>query len=299
MSSSPAEFQHDDIRVVGVSLAGEETAILLPELNVAFDVGSVSREMLGIDHVFLSHGHMDHSAGIAYYFSQRMFMDNAPGKMWMPAPLLDPVRRLLQLWGEIDGNEPPAILNSAIPGQDIEVRRGLLVRPFEVNHPSRRRDRTVVRSLGYSVIDVRQKLCDEFKGKSGPELVELKKQGVEITRRVEVPLVAYCGDTAPGDFLSLEHVSNARVLLLECTFTDAEDLRRAVQGGHMHVTDLKRIIPRLQNERIVLTHLTRRTALGEAKEAVRRELGEAWSDRISFLMEWRRRRAQKSRDSSG
>lgn len=297
MSSAPAEFLHDDLRIVGVSLAGEETAILLPELNIAFDVGSVSREMLGIDHVFLTHGHMDHAAGIAYYFSQRMFMDNAPGKMWMPAPLVDPVRRLMRLWGEIDGNEPQAVLSAAVPGEDIEVRRGLIVRPFEVNHPSRRRDRTVVRSLGYSVVEVRQKLRDEFAGKTGPELVELKKQHVEITRRVEVPLVAFCGDTAPGEFLSLAHVARARVLLLECTFTEPEDLRRAVQGGHMHVSDLKRVIPQLENERIVLTHLTRRTALGEAKEAVRRELGDAWSDRISFLMEWRRRRGGRPREA--
>lgn len=296
MSAPLAEFCHDDLRILGTSIAGEESVLLMPQHNVAFDVGRVPRELLGVDHIFLTHGHMDHAAGLAYYFSQRMFIDNAPGQMWMPEALLDPVRRLLRAWADIDGNEPPAHLHAAKPGEDIAVRRGLLVRPFEVNHPCRRRDRAAVRSLGYALIDVRHKLRDEFSQLTGPELVERKQQGVEITRRVEVPLVTYCGDTAPGEFLTLDHVRRARVLLLECTFVEADDLRRAVAGAHMHVSDLKRILPTLENERIVLTHLSRRTSLGDAKAMLRQELGDAYDERISFLMEARRRRMPRPRD---
>jgi len=106
MAAPVAEFVHSDIHLVGSSLAGEETYIIAPELNLAFDVGRAQRELLGIDHVFLTHGHMDHAAGIAYYFSQRMFIDNPPGHLYAPAPLIDPIQRLLRLWAEIDGHEP-------------------------------------------------------------------------------------------------------------------------------------------------------------------------------------------------
>ena len=60
-------------RVQGVSIAGEETVIQIPELDVCFDVGLVPRAALTSKYVALTHGHMDHSAGISYYFSQRNF----------------------------------------------------------------------------------------------------------------------------------------------------------------------------------------------------------------------------------
>jgi ribonuclease Z len=289
MASPLAEFVHDDLRLLGCSLAGEETSIIAPELNLGFDVGRAQRYLLGVDHVFLTHGHMDHAAGIAYYFSQRMFIDNQPGHLYAPPALLEPIRRLLRVWEEIDGHEPPANLHPAEPGVDIPLRRDLLVRPFEVNHPCRRRVRDVVHALGYTAIEVRQKLLDEYRELTGPQLVELKRQGVAITRRLEIPLVTYCGDTAAGDFLDLDFVRNSKVLLLECTFVEQDHLDRARAGNHIHLNDLRGILPRLNNERILLIHLTHRTALPVARTLLRREIGDAYGDRVSFFMEHRRR----------
>lgn len=290
MSHAVAEIRHDGIRILGFSLAGEESYFVVPELNLAFDVGRGRREVLAVDNVFLTHGHMDHAAGIAYYFSQRMFIDNRPGCVFAPEPLVVPIRRLLRVWADIDGREPPANVHAAVPGTDIPLRRDLVVRPFEVNHPCRRHDRSLVHALGFAAIEVRQKLLEEYRDLTGPQLVELKKQGTQITRRVEIPLVAYCGDTAPGDFLDLDCVRNSKVLLLECTFVEPDHRSRAAAGSHMHVSYLRDIIPKLNNEKIVLTHLSRRTSLADAQQYLRRELDTADTERISFLMEHRRRR---------
>lgn len=289
MGAPLAEFQHGDIRLVGSTLAGEETFIVAPELNLAFDIGRAQRETLSVDHVFLTHGHMDHAAGIAYYFSQRMFIDNPPGHLYAPAALIEPIRKLLRLWGEIDGHEPPAHLHAVQPGEDISLRRDLIVRPFEVNHPCRRRDRDTIPALGFTAIEVRQKLIPEYQDLTGPQLVELKRQGVPITRRLEIPLITYCGDTAAGPFLELDFVRNSKVLLLECTFVELDHRDRARAGHHLHVSDLRDILPKLANERIVLIHLSRRTNLGVAKALLKRELGGALDERISFFMEHRRR----------
>ncbi len=298
MAGPLAEFVHGDLRLVGCSLAGEEAYIVAPELNLAFDIGRAPREILGVDHIFLTHGHMDHAAGIAYYFSQRMFIDNQPGHLYVPRLLLEPVQRLLRVWADIDGHEPPANLHAAEPGVDIPLRRDLIVRPFEVNHPCRRHDRSVVRALGYAAIEVRQKLLDEYRDLTGPQLVELKRQGVAITRRVEISLVAYCGDTAPGAFLDLEYVRGAKVLLLDCTFVEAEHRDRAEAGYHVHVGDLRRILPRLNNEHVLLVHLSRRTALAAARELLHAELGAELSARVSFFMEHRRRGGRRRESSA-
>ncbi len=287
MSQRFADKRYAGIRLVGFSLAGEETFVAAPELNVCFDIGRAPHEIAAIDHILLSHGHMDHSAGFAYYFGQRTFLDNAPGNLFAPANLVEPLMEMLRLWADIDGREPRAIVRPALPGEAIPIRRDLVVLPFQVNHATRRRDRTVVDGLGYSVVDVRQKLRPEFEGLSGPQLVDQKRKGVEITRRVEVPLVAYCGDTAAGDFFDLPHVRDARVLLLECTFVEPGHISRARAGRHIHVSDLKDILPRLRNEHVVLTHLSRRTALRQAGKIVERIVGVSEAQRISFLMDRR------------
>lgn len=271
------------IRLVGYSLAGEESVVAAPELNVCFDVGKAPSEILSVDHVLLSHGHMDHAAGLAYYLSQRNFVGNAPGCVLAPAALEQPIRNLLRAWSELEGHMTPAVVVPMRPGDEHVVRKGLVVRAFAVNHG--------VPALGYAVIDVRHKLRPEFTDKSGPELVALKKQGVEIQYALEVPLIAYCGDTAEGAFLDLDMVRRARVLILECTFFDPEHVKRARAGYHLHARDVARILPRMENERVLLTHVTRRTSVREAKATLTKMLASADAERIQFLMDGKRRRA--------
>jgi len=292
MSRKPAEFVHGDLRLLGHSKAGEESYVVAPELNLAFDIGRAPPETLAVDHIFLTHGHTDHAAGIIYYFSQRMFIDNQPGHLYLPRVLVDPVQRLLRDWAEIDGQEPTANIHPVEAGTDVSLHRSLLVRPFEVNHPCHRRERRVYQALGYAAIEVRHKIFPEYRDLTGPQIVALKEQGVEITRRVEIPLVAYCGDTAAGNFLDLDYVRDARVLLLECTFVEAEHRERARAGNHIHISDLREIVPRLNNEKILLTHLSRRTPLAAARDMLRRELGELYDERIGFFMEQRPRRGR-------
>ncbi len=280
MAERLAEHVLGDIRLIGHSLAGEETVIAAPELNVCFDVGKAPADILAIDNVLLSHGHMDHAAGVAYYLSQRNFVGNAPGRVICPTPLVGPLRDLLRVWGRIEGHVSPGQIVGMEPDQDFEIRKGLMARTFAVNHRAP--------SLGFSIIDVRHKLRPEFEGKTGPELVQLKKTGVEIQYRLEVPLIAYCGDTAEGQFLTLEHVRRARVLIIECTFFEDDHVRRAREGYHLHVRDIARILPKVESEFIVLTHLSRRTSMRHARHVLSRLLDAAVLSRVRFLMEGRR-----------
>ncbi len=290
--ASGYEFQHGELVVRGYSAAGEETYLTLPHMNVGFDFGRAPRDVLAVDHVFLTHGHMDHAAGLAYYFSQRMFIDNAPGHAYIPQPLVAPVQEMLRIWGDIDGHTPPANVHGVAPGDDIQVQRDLIVRVFEVEHLCRGRAGERFNALGFSVINIRNKLKPEHQGLMGPQLVELKQRGVEITTRVEHPLVTYCGDTGPGAFLELDFVRRSQILLLECTFIDMEHRERARAGRHMHLGDIARIVPQLENQRIVLTHLTRRTGIHDAKRALRAVLNPADRERVSFLAEHRRQRTR-------
>ncbi len=266
----------DGIELLGFSLAGEETVIAAPGFNMCFDVGRAPREIIPIDNVCLSHGHMDHAAGVAYYFSQRKFVGIGPGRLIVHRGLAPVIRRLLEAWAVIERHDTPADIIGVEAGQDVEVRRGLVVRPFAVNHCDF--------ALGYTLIEIRRKLKPELRGKTGPELVGLKHAGASIEDDIEIPLVTYSGDTTAGRFLELDFVRDSRVVLLECTFFEKAHLDRARAGRHIHVADLPRVMEALPDARIVLTHVTRRTDMRTAERELGRTLRSGDLDRVTFLM---------------
>lgn len=271
--------------LVGYSLAGEETVIGLPELNVCFDVGRAPREIIPIDNLCISHGHMDHAAGVAYYLSQRGFIGAGAGRVIIHRDQAVNIQRLMAVWADIEGHPAPGHIEAVLPGEDVKIRRDLLIRPFAVDHAAS--------ALGFSVVESRHKLKAEHAGKSGQQLVALKKQGIEIEDWIEVPLVTYCGDTAVGDFLDLPCVRQAGVLLIECTFFDREHLHRARVGRHIHVTDIREILGRIECPHVVITHVTRRTDPRRAREIIKDAVDPADVDRISFLMDRPPRRRQQ------
>ena len=267
----------DGIRLVGFTLGGEESVLIAPEHNVAFDVGRAPREVIPIENICITHGHMDHAAGVAYYFSQRGFLGLAGGRVIIHRSLAQYIQQLMAVWAEIERHPSPGTVLGVEHLEDVELRRGLVVRPFEVNH--------CAGALGYSLIEKRHKLKPEFLGKTGPQLVALKKEGVQIEEHIEVTMLTYTGDTAVGKFLELDFVRNSRAVLLECTFFDREHLDRARAGRHIHANDLPAVFAALPNSQIMLTHTTRRTDMRLNKRIVEKILSPADLARCSLFMD--------------
>ena len=177
---------------------------------------------------------------------------------------------------KVEGHVPPYKFVGMRHGDEYEVRRGLLARAFSTVH--------IPGSLGFSLIDVRKKPKEQYLGLDSQEIVALKEKGVEITDRVEVPLVAYLGDTGKTSYASLPHVANAKVLLIECTFFEPEHTHRAQHGKHLHAEDLGEVLEGMNNERIIIIHVTRRTNMGVARKMLRAALPSDVLQRVTFLM---------------
>jgi ribonuclease Z len=161
---------------------------------------------------------------------------------------------------------------------NFDVRRDFLIRAIETHHGGV--------SLGYSLISVREKLKPEYMGRPGPELAEMRRSGIEIQYRVEVPLVTYLGDTTQGRVFEHPDVINAEILLTECTFFDAAHKQRAKVGKHLHVDHLVEILPTLKNQHIIITHVSRRTSIRRARGVLRKRVAEDVMSRIHFLMDF-------------
>jgi ribonuclease Z len=272
-----ARMALDALEIVGYSVAGEETVVAAPPLDVCFDIGKAPDEVLNIDHVLLSHGHMDHAAGIAYYCSQRDFREMAPGTVLLPRRLVPALEQLLACWGRLDGTHPPANIIAMEPGREYEIRRNLFAFAFATNHCSD--------SLGYTIIERRQKLKEEFLDLPGPEIAKLRKSGKQVTYTLNLPLITYLGDTMGGDFEKLACVRQSRILIAECTFFDQEHRNRALAGKHYHFDELAGVLEQMENELIILTHLSRRTDINIARKMVNQKLAPELAQKVKFLME--------------
>src|SRR5512141_3209846 len=130
MATRVVEKTVGSLHLGGFSLAGEETVVTLPELNVAFDLGRAPREAVQMDYLCLSHGHMDHAAGLAYYFSQRAFQGIPPGSLLVHRTLVPPIEQLLRVWGQIEGHVSPGRIVGVDEDEDFELNRNFAVRPF-------------------------------------------------------------------------------------------------------------------------------------------------------------------------
>jgi ribonuclease Z len=270
--------------VVGYSVAGEESVIQVPELNVNFDIGKCPRPALTADYCLLTHGHIDHSAGIPYYLSQRFFQGMKPGTILCPARIAKPLSDIIHSWAGLEGKVTEHRIVPMNVGDEFELRKGLIARAFATRH--------TVPSLGFTLIDRREKLRADLLEQNLPGhiLRKMKENGEKITYRLDVPLVAYTGDTSMAETLMQEGVRDAKVLITECTFFEQDHRKRANAGQHMHVRDLLEALPQLTNELVLLTHVSRRTHLKMAKRIFGEALAKlANPPRVEFLMDYAQR----------
>ena len=263
--------------IIGYSVAGEENVVAMPQLDVCFDAGKAPQQIIPINHLLLTHGHMDHSAGFVYWLSQRNFCGISAGTLLAPEPLTGYIKTILDAWGQLDGNPIPVNLVGAKPQDEYQIKPNLFTRVFATKHSRG--------SVGYTIIEKRKKLKPEYLKLSGPEIVELKKRGTAIDYPVELPLVSYLGDTQYGQFAELDYVMSSKILITECTFFLDEHLERAQVGRHMHADDMVMLMERSQNKHVILTHITQRTGISEIRKALRNRLPKEACEKILVLSE--------------
>jgi len=280
-SHNLAHIKIDNLEIIGYSVAGEETVVAIPQLDVCFDIGKAPDQIIPINHILLTHGHMDHAAGLAYYLSHRNFCGMSPGTILAPPNLLQPIKEIINAWGRLDGNKVPANLIGVKAGDEYQIKPNLIARVFPTKHSKG--------SIGFSVIEKRKKLKTEYNKLTGPQIVELKKQGIEIDYPLEIPIVSYIGDTQYVDFSQLNYIAESKILIAECTFYEDEHSGRAEAGKHMHIEEFTKLLKNLQNKHIVITHTTLRTPMHEIRKILKNALPKDKYEKVILFMDKRPR----------
>jgi ribonuclease Z len=266
----------------GRSRAGHETYFRIKELGIALDIGRCPDLIVSMSHVFITHAHLDHAAGIPFYGGQRHLQQLDGGTIYVPAEAADDFRELMAVQRKLTGSMLDVAITGVGINEEIAINRRLLVRGHAATHR--------VAARAYELIERRHHLREAFAGATGPQIAELRREGVEIDEEYRRPILFYTGDTDRGILESCDALYRAEVLLIECSFVEDGDQHRAAMYRHLHVDDLAEFASRFENEMIVLTHFSRRYDNEEIRRVVRKRLPASLHDRVRLALpeQWQR-----------
>ncbi len=277
---------HDGLTVEGWSRAAVQTYWRVPELNIGFDLGAQPWDFMGTPTWFVSHTHLDHIAALPVYVARRRMMKMEPPTIYVPAESVDDVKKLMMIMHRLDRGRQHADIRGIAAGDEVELDRNRVVSAHQTHSTGMRVDEVpeeeleaakpvikvsemvhTIPSRGFVVWERRNKLKDEFVGLPGEKIKELRLSGVQITREVRFPLVAYTGDTAPAGLDNNPAFFEAKILITEMSFIRASHRRDKIHKfGHMHLDDFVERAGRFKNELIVAAHFSTRYHPNEVRK---------------------------------
>lgn len=272
--SSVSTVTLGDLTVVGSSRAGVGTWFRVRPPDAAFDVGLGSPRLAGVGRVFLTHGHLDHAAGVPFVLSQRAMLGLGGTTVYCPLQIAARVEEFIRSASRLEERSYDFTVVGLSPGERIAVARDLEVETFSSHH--------VVPGLGYHLVRSVERLRSDLSERGGKEIAALRLAGEAVTTTEERVVLSYPGDSAATVFDSESRLRTAEVLLLECTFLETRWRSSAREFGHVHLDDLVERQQELENRYIVLHHLSRRFSIADLRRAVDERLP-LLADRIRVL----------------
>src|SRR5687768_7703667 len=113
----------DRITVEGYSRAAVQSYWRIPELKIGFDLGAQPWDFMGTPNWLLTHTHLDHIAALPVYIARRRMMKMEPPQIYLPAPAIDDVKRLLLVMQRLDRGRMICDLHGVVAGQEINLSR--------------------------------------------------------------------------------------------------------------------------------------------------------------------------------
>ncbi|MCI0380576.1 MAG: MBL fold metallo-hydrolase [Gemmataceae bacterium] len=268
---------HAGLTIEGYSRAAVQTYWRVPELKIGFDLGAQPWDFMGTPTWLITHTHLDHVAALPVYVARRRMMKMEPPTIYLPAEALEDVRRLLLVMQRLDRGRMVCHLQGVTPGQEIALAREHVVVAFATKH--------TIPSLGYLVYERRNKLKEEFHGLAGDAIRDLRLSGVEVTREVRTPLVAYTGDTSPAGLDNFPAVFEAKILITEMSFIRPNHRREKIHKfGHMHLDDFLERADKFKNEVIVCSHFSTRYHAKEVRKYLDEKLPPSLRERVKLWL---------------
>lgn len=266
-------WQHGDYKFFGTSLAGIRTAISMPDFSLSFDVAQGFPYLLNMSKFFVSHGHLDHAAGIPYIISQKMMTSQKAGEFYMPRSLVQPLTEIMELWSKIEGFPYDFKFIGVQADDEIQINKHHYIKVFPTVHR--------IESFGYTLFEAKKKLKREYSYLSKDQIVDLRRQGVDVNEVYHTPLVSFTGDTQIEFLESRPWVKKSKILIMEATYLDSQrSVERAREWGHTHLDEIIPHLDSIESERIVLIHASSRYSEAEMRRYLQEKVPVKHQERV-------------------
>ncbi|MGZ3768974.1 MAG: MBL fold metallo-hydrolase [Bdellovibrio sp.] len=266
-------WSYQKYKFQGLSLSGIRTAIAMQELSLCFDVAQGYPFLIPLKHFFISHGHLDHAAGIPYIISQRAMNSLVPGKFYMPPSLVEPMDQIMKLWEKIENHQYQYEFVGVKGDDEISLNAQTFVKVFPTTHR--------VESNGYTLFEIHKKLKQEYQGFTKEQIVDLRRQGLEVNETHHIPAVTFTGDTQIEFLNSRDWIKKSKILILEATYLDErKTIEQARKWGHTHIDEIVPHLSEIESEKIVFIHASSRYSDKEAQKLLMKKIPSEYYDRV-------------------
>lgn len=254
----------NEYHVYGYSRAGHQTSIIIDNIDIQFDCGYMNRKSCNITNKLISHGHLDHICSLPFDYNYRKLNSkiNKIVKYIIPKQCINPYKMIVSAYSHMNCNKNENInllenLKDTIIisteeciNNKIHLSNDFYCSSFEMDHK--------IRSYGYIIYRRSKRLKQFYKDLSKYEIINLKKNNIEITEDHYEPLIGYTGDTTINGVLQYDIFLNVPFLIMECTGFDDEDKDICFLGKHIHIENIKENYNKFNNEKIMLFHYSQK-----------------------------------------
>ena len=258
-------FRRQNIDFLGWSRAALRTNFIMKNWRIAFDAGLSCPYK--IEHLFLTHGHCDHSASIFFY---TLIADNI--SIYAPEEIAGILQRKIDTDYE---------LTEGCVKDEAKNKSRYKIIPVSNNTPiitKIKGEQTRVEFIkckhsvpcyGYGLSDIKKRRKEEFKDLIGDDVritVEReKKEGRTIMEEYDEPFFLFLGDTNITVFED-ERVLKYSIIMVECSFIKDDELQQAIDTDHIHWSQLESIVKDNPNIKFILYHFSLRYKAEEIKD---------------------------------
>lgn len=268
-------LKHDGLTIEGYSRAAVQSYWRIPELKLGFDLGAHPWDFMGTPTWLISHCHLDHIAALPLYVARRRLMKMEPPKIYLPAYAVSAVRQMLDSFVRLDRGRMPCELIGVEAGDEIDLSRELVLKVLATKH--------TVPSVGYIVLERRNKLKPEYLELTGEQIRDLRENGTTITNEIRKPIVGFTGDTSPAGLDNNPEFYTTKILITEMTFVSPEHRKELIhKNGHMHLDDFVARAGSFQNEIVVAGHFSTRYNRRQAEKVVGKRIPDMLGGRLKL-----------------
>lgn len=249
---------NQELTVSGYAVSGVASYFRVSAFDMCLDMGYCNEAAVSENRILLSHMHIDHMGGIPLYRSVRQMRKLAEPTIYVPESGVSDLRNIIHAYHLAERSEMHKLNVIGVKhGDAFAIGKSRFVEVFSAKH---RLD-----SVGYTVIEVKRKLKQEYAHLTATEVSVLSKKlkPEEFMNNVETRLLTYVGDSTIDTIAENPEILSAEVVLLEATHLGSDITpEKSKEYGHTHlsqIVDLYRKMPEAFScKHIILKHFSLR-----------------------------------------